>query len=162
SVFSAITLEFGGPHRQTTATGLPTTYEAGTWSCLAALGKYAPMHGGHIIFWDLGLVVCFPPGATILFPAGLLRYSFVKVRPGEHRYAVLQWAGGGITRWFTNGRRFDVEFAVGATREEHEAREERRRAAHDTTLNSFPIEGELWEEAWILPFVGTPNVVPDA
>ncbi|KAJ7811264.1 hypothetical protein B0H13DRAFT_1666908, partial [Mycena leptocephala] len=74
-----------------------------------ALGKYAPIHGGHIIFWNLGLVVCFPPGATILFPAGLIRYSFVKVRPGEHRHAVLQWAGGGISRWLANGRRSDLD-----------------------------------------------------
>jgi hypothetical protein len=120
------------------------------------------MHGGHIIFWDLGLVVCFPPGATILFPAGLLRYSFVKVRPGEHRHAVLQWAGGGITRWLANGHLPDAEFAVHATREEHEAREQRRCEAHDAALDLFPIEGELPEEGWILPFTGTdPTVVKD-
>jgi hypothetical protein len=141
---------------------LPTTYEASTWSCLTALGKYAPIHGGHIIFWNLGLVVCFPPGATILFPAGLICYSFVKVRPGEHRHAVLQWAGGGISRWLANGRRSDLEFAVHATREEHDAREEHRREAHAAALESYPIEGELPEEGWILPFVGTdPTVVED-
>jgi hypothetical protein len=84
------------------------------------------------------------------------------VRPGKHRYAVLQWSGGGITRWFANGRRSDLDFAVAATREEHNAREERRRAAHNATIESFPIEGELPEEAWILPFVGTdPTVIPD-
>ncbi|KAJ7847058.1 hypothetical protein B0H13DRAFT_1532904, partial [Mycena leptocephala] len=106
------------------------------WSSLSALGKYAHLHGGHIIFWDLGLVICFPPGATILFPAGLLRYSFVKVRAGEHRYAVLQWAGGGISRWLANGRLSDLDFAVKASKEEHTAREERRRVAHGAVLDS--------------------------
>jgi hypothetical protein len=162
SVFSAVTFEFGGPHRQNMPSGSPTTYEAAKWSCLTALGKYAPMHGGHIIFWDLGLVVCFPPGATILFLAGLIRYSFVKVRQGEHRHAVLQWAGGGIACWLANGCRPDVEFAVHATRQEHDAREQRRGEVHKAALESFPIEGELPEEGWILPFVGTdPTVVEE-
>ncbi|KAJ6624293.1 hypothetical protein B0H10DRAFT_1666288, partial [Mycena sp. CBHHK59/15] len=72
---------------------------------LTALGKYAPMRGGHIILWDLGLVVSFPSGSSILIPTGIIRYSFVKVRDGEHRYSLLQWAGSGIARWLQNGRR---------------------------------------------------------
>ncbi|KAJ6542988.1 hypothetical protein B0H19DRAFT_884226, partial [Mycena capillaripes] len=107
SVFSAVTFEFGGPHLQTTPTGQPDHYEAGTWSVLTALRKYSHLHGGHIILWNLGLVVSFPPGATILIPTGIIRYSFVKVREGDHRYAVLQWAGAGITRWLANRRRTD-------------------------------------------------------
>ncbi|KAJ7078639.1 hypothetical protein C8R43DRAFT_853968, partial [Mycena crocata] len=59
--------------------------------------------GGQIIFWDLGLVIAFPAGSTILLPLGLLRYSFVEVREGERRYSVVQWAGSGITRWIQNG-----------------------------------------------------------
>ncbi|KAJ6607423.1 hypothetical protein B0H10DRAFT_1680675, partial [Mycena sp. CBHHK59/15] len=101
SVFSAATFEFGGPHLQQTN----SSHVPGQWSILTALGQYAWMHGGHLILWDLGLVVSFPPGSTILLSSGLLRYSFVKVRPNEHRYAILQWAGAGITRWFLNGLR---------------------------------------------------------
>ncbi|KAJ6480183.1 hypothetical protein C8R45DRAFT_783169, partial [Mycena sanguinolenta] len=103
SVFSAATFEFGGPHRRTTSLGDPDCYHAATWSVLTSLGKYVPMLGGHIIFWDLGLVVAFPLGASILTPTGLIRYSFVKVRPGEHRYSLFQWAGSGISHWFQNG-----------------------------------------------------------
>ncbi|KAJ7197991.1 hypothetical protein GGX14DRAFT_299349, partial [Mycena pura] len=99
SVYSAATFELGGPHCQTTA----DRQQAGTWNTLTALGKYSHFHGGHIIIWDLGLVITFPAGATILIPAGVLRYSFVKVRPGEHRYSVLQWAAGGISRYMANG-----------------------------------------------------------
>ncbi|KAJ7226775.1 hypothetical protein GGX14DRAFT_333837, partial [Mycena pura] len=105
SVFSAAAFELGGSHGRTSVSGIPDRHDAGTWSVLTALGTYAPFRGGHAIFWDLGLVVTFPPGSSILIPAGLVRYSFVKVREHEQHYSLLQWAGAGITRWFRNGRR---------------------------------------------------------
>ncbi|KAJ7678252.1 hypothetical protein DFH06DRAFT_934933, partial [Mycena polygramma] len=108
SVFSAATFELGGPHYQ--ASSRPDRHDSTTWSVLTALGDYAPLHGGHLIVWDLGLVIAFPPGATILIPTGVLRYSFVKVRPGERRYSLVQWAGSGIGRWFRNERRTDLDF----------------------------------------------------
>ncbi|KAJ7829913.1 hypothetical protein B0H13DRAFT_1655419 [Mycena leptocephala] len=154
SIFSAATFELGGPHRQTYA-GLPDRHQPGTWSILTSLGNYAPMVGGHIILWDLGLVVSFPAGSSILIPTSVLRYSFVRVRPGERRYSLIQWAGAGIFRWFLNGRHTDIEFATNATWEEHEARESRRLAAHAAALEDFPIEEELSEDAMILPFFGT-------
>jgi hypothetical protein len=72
SVFSAATFELGGPHRQTFATGVPYRHQAGTWSILTALGDYSPFYGGHIILWDLGLVVSFPPGSCILIPTSIV------------------------------------------------------------------------------------------
>ncbi|KAJ7119401.1 hypothetical protein C8R46DRAFT_1238676 [Mycena filopes] len=54
-IFSAATFELGGPHCHTLA-GLPDRHQAGTWSILTSLGNFAPLHGGHIILWDLGLV----------------------------------------------------------------------------------------------------------
>ncbi|KAJ6463647.1 hypothetical protein C8R47DRAFT_992589, partial [Mycena vitilis] len=145
SVFSAATFEFGGPHRQTAPDGAPNRFDGASWAVLTALGKYAHKHGGHIILWDLGLVITFPPGTTILLPPSVIRYSFVKVRPGEHRYALSQWAGGGIQRWFDNGCHSDLEFAVRASKDRHNVREEHRRAAHSTALDSFPVDGELPE-----------------
>ncbi|KAJ6487667.1 hypothetical protein C8R45DRAFT_827723 [Mycena sanguinolenta] len=154
SVFSAATFEFGGPPRPTTSTGMPDHCHATTWSVLTSLGKYVPMHGGHIILWDLGLVVAFPPGASILIPTGILRYSFVKVRPGEVCYSLLQWAGSGISR------HMDTDLAVHITREEHALWEAMRRKTHRAALDLFPIEGELPEGARFWPFVGTnPEVV---
>ncbi|KAJ7744428.1 hypothetical protein DFH07DRAFT_684275, partial [Mycena maculata] len=105
SIFSAATFELGGPHFRARPSGLPDRYQAGSWMVLTALGVYGPTHGGHIILWDLRLVVSFPAGSSILIPAGLIRYSFVKVREGERRYSLLQWAGAGITHWFDNGLR---------------------------------------------------------
>ncbi|KAJ7128206.1 hypothetical protein C8R43DRAFT_836004, partial [Mycena crocata] len=105
TVYSAAIIELGGPHRREIAPGIADRFEAASWSVLHALGKYKSPSGGHVIFWDLGLVVAFPAGASILIPTGLIWYSFVKVREGETRYSILQYAGSGIGRWFQNGQR---------------------------------------------------------
>ncbi|KAJ7122477.1 hypothetical protein C8R46DRAFT_928733, partial [Mycena filopes] len=155
SLYSAITVELGGAHHCQPVPGTPDQHQANTWSLLTALGNYNPLHGGHLIVWDLGLVICFPPGATILIPSALLRYSFVKVRSHETRYSVLQWAAAGIFRWFRNGKRTDLDFAVHATRPEHQAREEAVAAALATALDQFPLGEELPDSEVTVPFVGT-------
>ncbi|KAK7012196.1 hypothetical protein R3P38DRAFT_2551059, partial [Favolaschia claudopus] len=143
SNFSAVTFELGGPHRRTNHRGLPHTYEPGSWSILTALGNYDPTHGGHIILWDLGWVLTFAPGDSILIPAGLIRYSFVAVRPGETRYAMLQWAGSGIRRYFENGERDDTTFATSSTEAEHLARKRLRRQTHIAAIGAFPYASSL-------------------
>ncbi|KAJ7180031.1 hypothetical protein C8R43DRAFT_1117376 [Mycena crocata] len=155
SVYSAVSLELGGPHCRGIPQGDPERSEVASWSILTALGKYSALHGGHIIFWDLGLVVCFPVGASILIPSALVRYSFVKVRDHEKRYSILQYAGAGIGRWFQNGKRTDVEFAVNATAEEHAAREQRRVDAHATATQMFPRPEDLDECSLAFPFTGS-------
>ncbi|KAJ7813184.1 hypothetical protein B0H13DRAFT_2382733 [Mycena leptocephala] len=38
------------------------------WTAFTSLGTYNPDYGGHMILWDLRLLICFPPGTTILIP----------------------------------------------------------------------------------------------
>ncbi|KAJ7079048.1 hypothetical protein C8R43DRAFT_910225, partial [Mycena crocata] len=156
SVFPAATIQFGGPQAQTWTGGIPDRYETLSWSALAALGKYNSFHGGHIVLWNLGLVVSFPTGSTILLPPALVRYSFVKVRAGEYRYSILQWVGSGIARWIRNGRCTNVEFGLSSTRAEHDEREEARNLAQESALDVFPIESELPYTALRLPYPGPP------
>ncbi|KAJ7697296.1 hypothetical protein B0H16DRAFT_1484810 [Mycena metata] len=155
SVFSAATVDFGGPPCCIFAPGVPDRQQVRQWSILTALGNYKPRHGGHVIFWDLGLVVCFPPGSSILIPTGLIRYSFVRVRPGERRYSLLQWAGAGIARWFLNNGHSDMQFAKHATPADHAAREERCAQAQAPLLGNFPVEGDIRGAAADFPFTGT-------
>ncbi|KAJ7436466.1 hypothetical protein B0H11DRAFT_1754815 [Mycena galericulata] len=61
------------------------------WIAITALGKYDPDRGGHLILWDLGRVLRFPPGSTVLLPA-ILRYSIAAIQPGETRYSITQYA----------------------------------------------------------------------
>ncbi|KAK7022082.1 hypothetical protein R3P38DRAFT_2532923, partial [Favolaschia claudopus] len=139
SVFSAITLELGGPHRILSPFGPHGHFDPSTWCIITSLGIYDFRLGGHIILWDIGWVLQFPPGASILLPPGLVRYSFVKVRPHESRYLLIQFAGSGIRRFFENGERKDEEFAAEATRDEFVEREAKRRESHLGALASFEL-----------------------
>ncbi|KAF9010891.1 hypothetical protein BDZ89DRAFT_964339, partial [Hymenopellis radicata] len=64
---------------------------AWAWCAVPALGDFDPVFGGHLILWDLSLVIRFPPGATILLPSALLTHSNVAVREGEEHDSVVHF-----------------------------------------------------------------------
>jgi hypothetical protein len=70
SVFAAATFNFGPatvtfPHTDT----LNLVWG---WCAITALGAFDPQRGGHLVLWDLCLVIQFPPGSTILIPSAIL------------------------------------------------------------------------------------------
>ena len=72
------------------------------WCCITALGDYDYTRGGHLILWDLKLVIEFPPGATILIPSSTIHHSNARIQAGEHRYSITQYSAGGLFRWVDN------------------------------------------------------------
>ncbi|KAI0739715.1 hypothetical protein C8Q80DRAFT_1111051, partial [Daedaleopsis nitida] len=67
---------------------------------ITTVGDYNRKTGGHLILWDLGLIIESPPGSTILIPSVILRHSNVALANSEERrYAILQYSAGGIFRW---------------------------------------------------------------
>lgn len=54
---------------------------------VTSLGSYDPTKGGHLVLWDLGLVVDFPPYSTILLPSAIMLHSNTAIRKGETRIA---------------------------------------------------------------------------
>jgi hypothetical protein len=70
---------------------------------VAALKGFNPDKGGHLIFWDLGLVVRFPPGTVILLPSALLLHSNVQIMDDEERCSLTLYSAGGLFRWVYNG-----------------------------------------------------------
>ncbi|KAJ3712277.1 hypothetical protein C8R42DRAFT_594994 [Lentinula raphanica] len=101
TAFAACTWNFGPA-----AVSYPHTDNANVafgWCSITALGDYNPDLGGHLILWDLGLVIRFPPGATILIPSALLVHSNVPIQEGEKRYAFVQYTAGGLFRWIDHG-----------------------------------------------------------
>ncbi|EPQ51351.1 hypothetical protein GLOTRDRAFT_49148, partial [Gloeophyllum trabeum ATCC 11539] len=73
------------------------------WCSVTALGNFDPKKGGHLVLWDLKLVIEFPPGSTIFLPSALLRHSNIPVQPGEERLSFVQWTAGGLFRWVDFG-----------------------------------------------------------
>lgn len=70
---------------------------------ITALGEFNADEGGHLVLWDLGYVVRFPPGATILIPSAILEHSNVDLPPGQTRESITRYTAGSIFRWVYNG-----------------------------------------------------------
>ncbi|KIJ11060.1 hypothetical protein PAXINDRAFT_85089, partial [Paxillus involutus ATCC 200175] len=45
--------------------------------------SYDPKKGGHLILFKLGLVVEFPPGATIFIPSSIVSHGNIPIQEGE-------------------------------------------------------------------------------
>ncbi|KAJ7810494.1 hypothetical protein B0H14DRAFT_3090767 [Mycena olivaceomarginata] len=78
------------------------------WCAITALGVFDPRRGGHLVLWDLCLIIQFPPGSTILIPSAILRHSNVGIAEGERRYSFTQYSAAGLFRWVHNGHQSDV------------------------------------------------------
>lgn len=105
SVFAAITYNFG----PVTAC-FPHVDEANLafgWCAVTALGSFDHTRGGHLVLWNLGIIIPFPPGSTILLPSALLVHSNIPIRDGETRYSVTSYSPGGLFRWWSNGCKSD-------------------------------------------------------
>ncbi|KAJ6552583.1 hypothetical protein DFH09DRAFT_1319034 [Mycena vulgaris] len=79
------------------------------WCAVQALGDFDPKKGGHLVLWDLNLVVEFPAGALILLPSATIAHSNVPVQDNEQRASFTQFSAGGIFRYVDNGCRTEKE-----------------------------------------------------
>ena len=69
------------------------------WCAISALGDFDFTKGGHLILWELGLVVEFPPGSTALIPSALVTHSNTAISATENRYSFTQYAAGALFQW---------------------------------------------------------------
>lgn len=81
------------------------------WCAIQALGNFDHTTGGHLVLWDLELIIEFPPGALILIPSATLSHSNIPVQPGETRASFTQFTAGGLFRYADNGCRTEKELA---------------------------------------------------
>ncbi|EPQ52686.1 hypothetical protein GLOTRDRAFT_46965 [Gloeophyllum trabeum ATCC 11539] len=87
------------------------------WCAITAFGRFDPKRGGHLILWEWGLIIEFPPGSTVFIPSALVRHSNIGVSMDETRFSLVQWMPGALCRWF------DFGFKPAATfRKEHGSR----------------------------------------
>ncbi|TFK60200.1 hypothetical protein BDN72DRAFT_779712, partial [Pluteus cervinus] len=70
---------------------------------LTAVGSFDSRQGGHLVLFDLGLMIEFPPGSVILLPSGILRHGNTTVQDHEERYSIAQYCAGGLLRWVKYG-----------------------------------------------------------
>ncbi|KAJ3833547.1 hypothetical protein F5878DRAFT_402781 [Lentinula raphanica] len=139
--FAACTWNFGPA-----AVSYPHTDNANVafgWCSITALGDYNPDLGGHLVLWDLGLIIRFPPGATILIPSALLVHSNVPIQEGEKRYAFVQYTAGGLFRWIDHGFQSYAQWEKNASAPEKQQYKLDRKARVRNGYNRFSTFSEI-------------------
>ncbi|KAJ7606444.1 hypothetical protein DFH06DRAFT_1347977 [Mycena polygramma] len=134
-IFAACTFNFG-PHA-ITVPHLDFGNLAWGWCAITALGNFDPDVGGHLILWNLKLVIRFPPGSTILIPSAIIRHSNVPIRLHERRFSFTQYTAGGLFRWIRNGFRSDKAFNAGATSTEKAERAREAKTRWETGVGMY-------------------------
>ncbi|RDX41188.1 hypothetical protein OH76DRAFT_1459245 [Lentinus brumalis] len=74
------------------------------WCAVMALGDFDPRKGGHLVLWDLKLVMEFPPGTVMFIPSAILRHSNTTIAPG----GLFRWVDCGMQTqksFFEQGRK---------------------------------------------------------
>lgn len=117
------------------------------WCAITALGSFNPDRGGHLILWDLGLIIRFPPGSTILIPSALLTHSNVPIAENELRYSVIQYSSSGLFRWVYNGFKSDKDFEENATLEQKVKRAADTKARWGNGLRMFSTYEDIVKAA---------------
>jgi hypothetical protein len=66
------------------------------WCLDTALGNFDAMKGGHLVLWELGLILEFPAGACICLPSALITHSNIPTNKSETRLSFTQYCLGKI------------------------------------------------------------------
>lgn len=108
SVFACATVNLGPRtvcFRHTDRMNLPYG-----WCAITPFGNFDHTKGGHLILWELRLVIEFPPGSTILLPSACISHSNVDIDQSETRFSFTQYTAGSLFRWADHGLRLEGEF----------------------------------------------------
>lgn len=74
------------------------------------LGEFDYTKGGHLVLWEVQLVIEFPSGTTILLPSATISHSNVAIANNERRYSFTQYSAGGLFRWVNNNFQRAVDY----------------------------------------------------
>jgi hypothetical protein len=77
---------------------------------VSAFGNFDHRISGHMIIWDLKLILEFPPGYTILLPSGLFIHSNSALcGKDDKRYSITSYTGGALFRYRDHGFQYKNE-----------------------------------------------------
>jgi hypothetical protein len=141
SVFAACTFNFGP--RAVTCAHLDFGNLAWGWCAITSLGWFDADRGGHLILWDLKLIIRFPPGSTILMPSAIIRHSNIPVQLHEKHFSFVQYTAGGLFRWIRNGYMTDEDFLKNSTMVEKASREKAAETRWEEGVQMFSSIDDL-------------------
>jgi hypothetical protein len=135
TVFETITVNLGP---QTVCDDhTDSSNKAAGFCSVTASGNFDDEKGGHLVLWDLKVVIQFPAASTILLPSALLRHSNTVIQPGETRYSITQYTAGSLFRWVDNKMKSDRERVKELSKEGWDFRELCNENRWDEDLKKF-------------------------
>lgn len=123
SIFASWTLNVGG----VTTRRHHDHLNFGSGACpVFTVGDFDPTKGGHLVLWDLKLVIEFPSGSLIIIPSALIEHSNVPISQGgygvmflvivlilsnlgETCFSFMQYSAAGLFWWVDNSYRTDKD-----------------------------------------------------
>ncbi|KAJ8088949.1 hypothetical protein PM082_014196 [Marasmius tenuissimus] len=99
--------------------------------------------GGHLILWDLGVVVEFPPCTTALLPSAILRHSNTVIGKGEQQSSLTQYTAGSLFCWVEHGFRCETSFYAGLNKTELDSELEKDTCRWENAANNFAYFDDL-------------------
>ncbi|KAJ7810675.1 hypothetical protein B0H14DRAFT_2378948 [Mycena olivaceomarginata] len=146
-VFACVTFNFGP--QTVTFPHLDFLNLAWGWCFITALGWYDYRKGGHLIIWDLRLMIEFPPGATFAIPSAVLRHSNVSIQQGEKRFSITQYTSAGVFRFVNNGFKTNVTLEQEMTKEEAQAWADTAKVRYAEGVKMYSTLDELRQRAFM-------------
>lgn len=107
--------------------------------CISALGTFDLTKGGHLVLEELGLVIEFPPGSTVLIPSAVVTHSNTGVQMGEKRYSFTQYASGSLFAYVENEMRTNKTILTKGGEEEKNKWKASRLTRWKERLSMFPL-----------------------
>jgi len=109
------------------------------WCSVTAFGDFDPDAGGHMVLWDLGVYIRFPPGSTIIIPSALITHSNLPIKPGEKRSSITHYTAGSLFRWRYNDGCTDKQFEKTASKADKlQKKHDNESRWDDEALKYFP------------------------
>ncbi|ESK80944.1 hypothetical protein Moror_15864 [Moniliophthora roreri MCA 2997] len=102
-----------------------------------SVGGYDYKKGGHLILWDLCLVIEFPPSATILILSAVLHHSNVAIGANERWFSFTQYTPGSLFRWVEHGHQLELEFWASLMQDQAKAERAKDKARWKSALVNF-------------------------
>jgi hypothetical protein len=121
---------------------------------IGALGAFDADQGRHLVCWDYDLIVCFPPGCSILIPSAVVTHSNTPIQDGEEWFSLIQYSAGGLFHWVNNGFQSNHSWLESATAEDVARREAERKAHCAAALKKFLC----WKDVRVKNFTGRSRV----
>ncbi|KAJ7055653.1 hypothetical protein C8F01DRAFT_994166, partial [Mycena amicta] len=108
SAFACVAFNFGP--QAATIFHRDWTDRAGKPCAVWAGGPFDHTKGGHIILYELKLILEFPPWTWIIFPSAVITHGNLPVQAGDKRVSIVQYTPGNLCRFIDNGFRTEAKF----------------------------------------------------